>query len=591
MVYRARFNAFSTLTILTMSSVLSQARAASEYHPIVPTMEGTTVTLTGHDLSIEELIAVARYGARVQYGPGVVQRASDAWGLKLEAAAEGIPVYGVNRGYGSQRQEKKKEASILPMLGAGALPEIGAEELVRATLLIAANTVGYASGTPQESQMLLDLLNKRITPVSFSRGTLGEADFPAISNNIAATVAGEGEAYYRGIRMPAAQALSQAGLKPLTAGSARGGAENAYGEALAALLVADARYALEWTDLLFAMAKLGMNSNVTGMATLVQMTRPFKWINWDAARILDILKGSYLFDGDPNRILVDPQSMMSFYNRSGSAWQAWAALRDSVLLEINSADFGPMALVGASPQDYWELATPQFMKFYVKGGALSHGQHGYVVSISNYDPYPLANDVEAFTNALANMDALVAQMIERFTDRGPTAFFTGVKLVDALTPEQFRASPWLPSTYPVVMDLWAEVQSQARSITPEGSAADVGVADTESFTRLKGTHAREVVDLTMKLLAYDLLTDTYWMDVRKIQDPTRAFGQAPTGVWAAFRKVLPWQQDSMLRAQIPYAIVAYNFLESNPARTFYSGGPAMPNTEGNSAQPKSGIEK
>jgi histidine ammonia-lyase len=428
--------------------------------------------------------------------------------------------------------------------------------------------------------MLLDLLNKRIAPVAFSRGTLGEADFPAISNNIAATVGGEGEAYYKGIRMPAAEALSQAGLRPLTAGSARGGAENAYGEALAALLVADARYALEWTDLLFAMAKLGMNSNVTGMATLVQLNRPFKWINWDAARILDILKGSYLFDGDPNRILVDPQSMMSFYNRSGSAWQAWAALRDSVLLEINSADFGPMALVGASPQDYWELSTPQFMKFYVKGGALSHGQHGYVVSISNYDPYPLANDVEAFTNALANMDALVAQMIERFTDRGPTAFFTGVKLVDALTPEQFRASPWLPSTYPVVMDLWAEVQSQARSITPEGSAADVGVADTESFTRLKGTHAREVVDLTMKLLAYDLLTATYWMDVRKVQDPTRGFGQAPTAVWTAFRKTLPWQQDPMLRPQIPYAIVAYDFLESTRATTFYSGGPAIPDTGG-----------
>jgi histidine ammonia-lyase len=237
-----------------------------------------------------------------------------------------------------------------------------------------------------------------------------------------------------------------------------------------------------------------------------------------------------------------------------------------------------MALIGASPEDHWELSTPQFMKFYVKGGPLSHGQHGYVVSIANYDPYPLANDVEAFTNALANMDALVAQTIERFSDRDPTAFFTGVKLADVLTPAQLKASPWLPASYPVTMDLWSDIQSLARSITPEGSAADIGVADTEGLTRLKGAHAREVVDLTMKLLAYELLTTTYWMDVRKVQSPAREFGQAPTAAWTAFRKKVPWQQDPGLRAQIPFGIVAYEFLNSVPATAFYPHGPSMPET-------------
>ena len=176
--------------------------------------------------------------------------------------------------------------------------------------------------------MLLDLLNKRIAPVAYSRGTLGEADLPAMSNNITATVGGEGEAYYKGVRMPATEALRQAGLKPL-AGRARGGAENAYGDALAALVVADARHALEWTDLIFAMAKPAINGSVTPMGTLSQSNRPFKSVNWDAARITDILKGSYLFESDPKRILQDPQSMDSFYIRAGSAWQAWAALRDS----------------------------------------------------------------------------------------------------------------------------------------------------------------------------------------------------------------------------------------------------------------------
>jgi histidine ammonia-lyase len=575
-------SALGILAALCATAYGRPAAATPEYHPITPSMEAKTITLTGHDLTIDQIIAVARYGAKVQYGPGVLERANEARELKLEADAEGIAVYGVNRGSGSQREVNRKESaeSVPPaMLDAGMLPEIDDEALVRATILIGANSVGSAGTGQDEARILLDLLNKRVTPVAYSRGTLGEADFPAISNNITATVNGQGEAYYRGARMSAAEALRQAGLKPVATGFFGGGAENAYGDANAALLVADGRHALEWADLIDAMNLLGMNSSLTPMASPAQAKRPFKWVNWDAARILDMLKGSYLFEVDPKRVLQDPQSLRSVYIRQGSAWQAWARLRDSVELQINSADLNPLAVVGAAPTDGWELSTPQFMKFYVKGGELSHGKHGYVFSTANWDPYPLANDVEAFTNAVANMDAPIAQIIERLTERSPTAFFTGVKPQDVLPPEQLRKSPSPPS-YVVFMDLWAEIQNESRSITPEGNAADIGVADTEGFTRLKGVHGRTVVDLTMQLLALDLLTATYWMDIRSAQDSTRKFGDAPTAAWGAFRKLVPWQQEPSQRPQLPYGIVAYGFLKSTPVTTFYGAGPAMPESPG-----------
>jgi histidine ammonia-lyase len=581
MSFRAQIHLHSALgmvVVVCAAAYGSPAATAPEYHPISPSMEAKTITLTGHDLTIDQLIAVARYGAKVQYGPSVLERAKEARELKLEADAEGIAVYGVNRGSGSQREVNRKESaeSAPPaMLGAGMPPEIDDEALVRATILIGANAVGSAGTEPDEAKILLDLLNKRVTPVAYSRGTLGEADFPAISNNITATINGQGDAYYRGARTSAAEALRQAGLKPVATGFFGGGAENAYGDAIAALLVADGRHALEWADLVDAMNLLAMNSSLTPMASPAQAKRPFKWVNWDAARILDILKGSYLFEDDPKRILQDPQSLRSVYIRQGSAWQAWARLRDSVELQINSADLNPLAVVGASPTDGWELSTPQFMKFYVKGGDVSHGKHGYVFSTANWDPYPLANDVEAFTNAIANMDAPIAQIIERLTERSPTAFFTGVKPQDVLTPEQIKKSPSPPS-YVVFMDLWAEIQNESRSITPEGNAADIGVADTEGFTRLKGVHGRAVVDLTMQLLALDLLTATYWMDVRGTQDSTRKFGDAPTAAWGAFRKLVPWQQEPSQRPQLPYGIVAYDFLKSTPATTFYGAGPTMP---------------
>jgi histidine ammonia-lyase len=148
-----------------------------------------------------------------------------------------------------------------------------------------------------------------------------------------------------------------------------------------------------------------------------------------------------------------------------------------------------------------------------------------------------------------------------------------------LTPEQLRLSPSLVEPYFAFMDVWAEIQNDAHGVTPEGNASDFGVADIEAYTRLKAERARQVVDLSTQLLAYDLLTATYWLDVRPAEDPKRDFAPASTAVWVAFRKVLPWQQEVDSRPDIPYGAVAYEFLKRTPAANFYAAGPAMPATE------------
>src|ERR1700694_4671607 len=80
--------------------LMPTAMAASDYHPIDPTMADKTVTLTGHDLTIDQLVAVARYGAKVRVSPEAMHRTADTHGLMMEAAAEGMPVYLFNRGAG-----------------------------------------------------------------------------------------------------------------------------------------------------------------------------------------------------------------------------------------------------------------------------------------------------------------------------------------------------------------------------------------------------------------------------------------------------------------------------------------------------------
>jgi len=586
---RVRAGLMGALLVLAALCAWGPAAAQAPYRPISPAQANRVITLTGRDLTIEQIVDVARLGAKVQLSPEARERSVIAYGLLLQGAAEGVQIYRLNRGAGSQREvvlftgdpmspankpmiEARQLTAFQRGVRGGYGPEVEDEETVRAMMVVRANTLTYAAASPQLTQMLLDLLNHRITPVVRSRGTVGEGDLGQIGN-LKATMVGVGEAYFRGERMPAAQALARAGLKPLApfgADEAALDVTNAYSAAQAALLVAEARHALEWTELVYAIDLNGMNSSVTPMSLPVQVDRPFRWLNWESARILDMIRGSYLFQDDPKRIIQDPESMRASPHRQAAAWSAWAQLRSAVLVQVNASEQNPVVREGA-PGDSWELSTPHFMRYRIKGGAYSSGRSGYVLSNANWDPYPLANEVEAFTIALANMDVNVTQRLYRFT----STFFTVVAPGEVLTPAQLAAAPQTGGGFTAAA-IWQEILSQSTPLSPEGNAIVQNVEDLQAQTNLKVRRSRAAVDLTLHLLGQDLLTGAYWLDVRKAQDPNRSFGPAPTAVWTAFRGVVPWQADPATRPNEPLGHVAYRFLKENPPGAFYSGGPSAP---------------
>jgi histidine ammonia-lyase len=560
--------------------LFSQAvKAQSGYHPIAPTMTGKTVTLTGHDLTVEQVIDIARGGAKVQLSAEAKQREADNYGLLLEAPAEGVSVYWFTRGVGGQREvhifdgdplspenkaflEKRQMAAFQRGALAGDPPEVADEALVRAVMTVRANAMVFNAPSPQLSQALLDLLNRRVTPVMRSRGTVGEGDL-AIMDAIGATMVGAGEAYYEGARMPAAEALTQAGLQPIQPFAADDNAltsSDAYATAMATFVVSDAREALAWADLTHAIDLNGMNSSVTPLNALVQSDRPFKWLNWDAGRIKEMIRGSYLFGDDKDRIIQDPESLRASSIRQGSAWQAWAQLRDDVVTQLNSSDHNPAIRVGVKPTDSWDLNTPEMLKYYVKGGKNSNGKSGFIFSNANWDPYPLANDLESFTIALANLDVAVMLRTERFTSE----FFTGAGTQDAmkaLTGGRFFFGGYSGH------ETWQDIQGQINPVPPEGYGGSDGVEELEGQTRLKAVRAMAVVEDTFRLLGMDFTNGARWLDLRKSQDPTRGFGPGPTAAWEAFRQVIPLKPDPT--ATQPPNIAAVAFLRAHPAWTFF----------------------
>src|SRR3984893_7448205 len=138
----------------------------------------------------------------------------------------------------------------------------------------------------------------------------------------------------------------------------------------------------------------------------------------------------------------------------------------------------------------------------------------------------MANRIENFVIALANMDIDAMLRIERF--RNP--FFTGVAATDVLPGVRGGFFDYAP------VDLQQEIQSLMNPVAPFGSAIVGTVEDLQSQTRIKTQRARQAVDTTFDLLSFDLLEGSLWMDVRKAQDIQRNFGIAPTAAWTAFRQ-------------------------------------------------------
>jgi histidine ammonia-lyase len=169
------------------------------------------------------LEAVARGAAPPPLDGAARERIRAARAVVEEAVARGDAVYGVTTGIGelaSVRIEpadaERLQLNLLRSHAVGAgepLPQ----ELVRGmTLLLAASLARGHSGVRAELvELLLALLERGVTPLVPSRGSVGSSGDLAPLAHLGLVLVGEGEALFEGRRLSGAEALGAAGLEPL----------------------------------------------------------------------------------------------------------------------------------------------------------------------------------------------------------------------------------------------------------------------------------------------------------------------------------------------------------------------------------------
>ena len=268
-------------------------------------------------------------------------------------------------------------------------------------------------------------------------------------------------------------------------------------------------------------------------------------------------QGQLSVRADPKRIIQDPESMRASSIRQASAWEEWAALRDAVSSRPTRRTTIRRSR-RSRPGDSWELATPQMMRFYVKGGPLSHGQHGYIVSNANWDPYPMANARE-FHIALANMDVAVMLRIERFRN---TVLYRRPAARSVLPGFVRTISGYMPRT--------CNRRSRAsRSRSRHGQRARATVEDLQAQTRLKAQRARQAVDDAGPAGARPAGAGP-WLDVRGPRTRSALRVRTDGGLARAARVDSADAGPGRPHTESDRTLAAA-FIRTHPAAAFYSG--------------------
>ncbi|MCR4396810.1 MAG: aromatic amino acid ammonia-lyase, partial [Candidatus Saccharicenans sp.] len=181
-----------------------------------------SIVVDGH-LTIDQVVKVARENQPVEIHPEAKARIKKCRSLLEDKIKKNEIMYGVNTGIGelanvvlSQEQVEKFQKYIIYSHAAGYGQPLPIE-VVRAAMVsrISCHCHGHSGLRLEVVELLAELLNRGVTPVVCEKGSVGACGDLSPMSQIALVLMGEGEAYYRGERLPAREALERAGLKPI----------------------------------------------------------------------------------------------------------------------------------------------------------------------------------------------------------------------------------------------------------------------------------------------------------------------------------------------------------------------------------------
>ncbi len=311
--------------------------------------------LTGTDLTITGVCAVAHgLGTGVSIAPEAAERMRRSRAAIEQMAAGDAPIYAVNTGVGlladvriPRDELKQLQRNVIRSHAAGTGDPL-AREVVRAMMLIRANVLamGFSGIRPLVAERLCDLLNRGVTPLVPSQGSVGASGDLAPLAHIALVLIGEGEAEFAGAILPGGEALARAKVPPIELEAKEGISLINGTQAMLAIgcLELDAAEALADTaDVVCALSLDALRGTPVAFDERIHRARPQRGQMESARRLRELLEASEIRQSHiACRRVQDAYSLRCAPQVHGAVRDALVEARRVFSIELNSATDNPL---------------------------------------------------------------------------------------------------------------------------------------------------------------------------------------------------------------------------------------------------------
>jgi histidine ammonia-lyase len=478
-------------------------------------MEGMDEVMIGVGAPTEEqVVAVARLGARVRLSDEARMAIAAARVVVDKLTADPAPHYGISTGFGALAtrhipvaDRARLQRSLVRSHAAGSGPEIEAE-VVRALMLLRLSTLatGRTGVQVETAETYAALLNAHITPVVYEYGSLGCSGDLAPLAHCALAATGEGPVRVGdGEIVAAADALAAAGIAPAELREKEGlalinGTDGMLGQLV--LAAQDLHMLLRTADIAAAMSVEALLGTDAAFAADLQALRPHPGQADSAANLTALLAGSAIMAshrGPECTRVQDAYSLRCSPQVHGAARDTLAHARAVAGRELGSAVDNPVITLD-----------------------------NRVESNGNFHGAPVAYVLDFLAIAVADL----ASIAERRTDR----------LLDPARnqglPSFLADDPGVDSGYMIAQYTQAAIVSELKRLAVPASVDSIpSSAMQEDHVSMGWSAARKLrraVDGLTRVLAVEILTAARALDLRAPLNPA----PATSAVRAAVRETV-----------------------------------------------------
>jgi histidine ammonia-lyase len=374
-----------------------------------------TITLDGRSLTFDDVREIVNdypNGRRVQLklAPDAAKRMKKSRAVVDRALAEGRTLYGVNTGFGRLSDHpvhdlEQLQTNLLLSHSAGLDARTGESGLL---IALRANSLAYGNSgvTPALVQYLVELYNRGVCPEIPELGSCGASGDLVQLAELGAVMCGHGWAYVAGgaekdepkgdvrsyaKRLPGADALARAGLKPYRFGpkealSLINGTQ--YMCAALGRVLVEMHEILKLADLAGAMTLEALKGSAKPFDARVHKLRPHAGQAASADNVRALLADSEVLKSHKDcKKVQDAYSLRCIPQVHGAARDAFDNARRVLLAEINAVTDNPLVL-----------------------------DDGDVVSAGNFHGQPIAQAADSVAIALATLANISERRIERLTN-------------------------------------------------------------------------------------------------------------------------------------------------------------------------------